>query len=238
MKQLQDIKGIIFDYGGTIDTNGKHWAEVLWESYQSIQIPINKEAFRAAYIHGEKTLALKPLIKPSHNFYDVLLIKAQIQIEFLIQEKHLTQSFTTDEYPQKIALNCYNYAKHCTSQALPVINYLSQKYKIVLVSNFYGNIHEVLKNFGLLCSFNDVIESAVVGVRKPDPAIFNLGVQALELEAHETVVIGDSFSKDIIPAKNAGCNTIWLKGIGWGEDTDDSIPDVIITDLKQLTDLL
>ena len=143
MKQLQDIKGIIFDYGGTIDTNGKHWAEVLWESYQSIQIPINKEAFRAAYIHGEKTLALKPLIKPSHNFYDVLLIKAQIQIEFLIQEKHLTQSFTTDEYPQKIALNCYNYAKHCTSQALPVINYLSQKYKIVLVSNFYGNIHEV-----------------------------------------------------------------------------------------------
>ena len=55
---------------------------------------------------------------------------------------------------------------------------------------------------------------------------------------HETVVIGDSFSKDIIPAKTAGCHTIWLKGEGWEESTDDSVPDAIITDLAQLIDLL
>ena len=30
MKTFTDIKGIIFDYGGTIDTNSRHWAEVLW----------------------------------------------------------------------------------------------------------------------------------------------------------------------------------------------------------------
>ena len=28
---LKDIKGVIFDYGGTIDTNSRHWAEVLWK---------------------------------------------------------------------------------------------------------------------------------------------------------------------------------------------------------------
>ena len=27
---LKDIKGVIFDYGGTIDTNSRHWAEVLF----------------------------------------------------------------------------------------------------------------------------------------------------------------------------------------------------------------
>lgn len=238
MERLANIKGIIFDYGGTIDTNGKHWAEVLWESYQKNQIPVNKDQFKAAYVHGERTLALKPIITPTHNFYDVLLIKVQIQIEYLIKENHLIRSNTTDEYPSKIAFDCFSYAKKCIDKALPVIKYLSEKYKIALVSNFYGNIHEVLKNFGLLCSFESVIESAVVGVRKPNPEIFSLGVNALEIEPHETVVIGDSFSKDIIPAKTAGCFTIWLKGIGWGEDTDDSIPDRIITDLKQLTDLL
>ena len=30
---MSSIKGIIFDYGGTIDTNGIHWSEVIWEQY-------------------------------------------------------------------------------------------------------------------------------------------------------------------------------------------------------------
>ena len=33
MKVL-DIKGIIFDYGGTLDTRGDHWSEVLWQGYE------------------------------------------------------------------------------------------------------------------------------------------------------------------------------------------------------------
>ena len=46
MKQFNNIKGIIFDYGGTIDTNGKHWAEVLWSRYKELNIPVSKEDFK------------------------------------------------------------------------------------------------------------------------------------------------------------------------------------------------
>ena len=60
MKTLKDIKGIIFDYGGTIDTNSRHWAEVLWEKYVAHQIPVTKEAFREAYVFGERSLAKFP----------------------------------------------------------------------------------------------------------------------------------------------------------------------------------
>ena len=35
---LKDIKGVIFDYGGTIDTNSRHWAEVLWSKYAEYPI--------------------------------------------------------------------------------------------------------------------------------------------------------------------------------------------------------
>ena len=52
MNTLKDIKGIIFDYGGTIDTNSRHWAEVLWEKYVEHQVPVTKEAFREAYVFG------------------------------------------------------------------------------------------------------------------------------------------------------------------------------------------
>jgi putative hydrolase of the HAD superfamily len=238
MKQFTNIKGIIFDYGGTIDTNGKHWAEVLWSRYKELNIPVSKEEFKKAYVHGERTLATQPLIKPSHDFYDVLLIKAKIQIEYLIQQGFLSSSEQADKYPEEIAKGCYNFAKEVVNKSLFVVKMLSIKYKLTLVSNFYGNINKVLKNFGLLCNFSSIIESAVVGVRKPDPAIFTLGVRELGFEAHEVAVIGDSFSKDIIPAKAAGCRTIWLKGEGWGEETDDSVPDAIITDLEQLLNIL
>lgn len=38
MNALKDIQGVIFDYGGTIDTNSRHWAEVLWAKYVEHQI--------------------------------------------------------------------------------------------------------------------------------------------------------------------------------------------------------
>ena len=66
---------------------------------------------------------------------------------------------------------------------------LSKKYKLVLVSNFYGNIQTILKDFGLLDFFDEIIESSVVGVRKPDPAIYRLGVDAMGFVAKNVLVV-------------------------------------------------
>ena len=86
--------------------------------------------------------------------------------------------------------------------------------------------------------FPIIIESAVVGVRKPDPRIFTLGVEALGLNPDEVIVVGDSMDKDIIPAGKAGCHTIWFKGEGWTNDpVDESAADKVITELNQILDL-
>ena len=70
----------------------------------------------------------------------------------------------------------------------------------MLVSNFYGNIEVVLKEFNLDGIFQEIVESAVVKVRKPDPRIYQLGVEALQLPPENIVVVGDSYDKDIVPA--------------------------------------
>ena len=49
MFESDKIKGIIFDYGGTIDSNGMHWAEVIWMAYQAEEVPVSKEIFRSGY---------------------------------------------------------------------------------------------------------------------------------------------------------------------------------------------
>ena len=107
--------------------------------------------------------------------------------------------------------------------------------KEFVVTVGYGNIQTILKDFGLFDFFADIIESSVVGVRKPDPAIYRLGVEAMGLPAENVLVVGDSFSKDVVPAKTVGCKVAWLKGEGWGnEEIDETLPDVIITDLPEL----
>lgn len=238
MEKLVDIEGIIFDYGGTIDTNGNHWAEVLWEKYMEMNIPVTKEEFKEAYVYGERTLATTPLIKPEHNFYDVLYIKVGLQMSFLSDKGYLKSGFVKEEYREQIAKKCYNYVLNTLEVTRPVIEKLSKQYKLVLVSNFYGNIETILGDFNLLCFFKEIIESSVVGVRKPDPAIFKLGVDSLGYMPQKIVVVGDSFSKDIVPAQKVGCKTIWLKGKGWLEEIDEAVPDVIISDLNQLPGLI
>ena len=60
-------------------------------------------------------------------------------------------------------------------------------------------------------------------------------VEALGLKPEECIVVGDSFYKDIEPAKKAGCQAVWFKGEGWTEQQyDETLPDKIITDLNQL----
>lgn len=219
------IKGYIFDYGGTLDTGGHHWGKVIWHAYERQQVPVSEAQFREAYVHGERTLGKNPIIQPDFTFRQTLEKKLQLQLEFLHQEDYLSPLLD----------DLYSRTQAETRKSREVLLRLQEQYPMVLVSNFYGNIQTVLSEFGLDGVFSQIIESAVVGVRKPDPRIFSLGVEALGLKPDEVVVVGDSIDKDIVPARQAGCHTVWFRGEGWTDDpVDESIPDRIITDLREL----
>lgn len=230
------VKGYIFDYGGTLDTAGTHWGQVLWQSYSKNNIPVSENEFREAYVHAERMLGKNHIIMPDYTFYKTLDAKLSIEMEYLASSGYWKAGENEIKTAREKILNeVYEGVKQETENSRIVLKTLSADYPMVLVSNFYGNINIVLEEFGFNNLFSAVIESAVVGIRKPDPEIFTLGVKALKLKPEETTVVGDSFTKDIIPASKAGCNTVWLKGKGWTEENfDETIPGRIITDLKQL----
>ena len=278
MKKL-DIKGIIFDYGGTLDTRGDHWSEVLWQGYEHFGIgvaadeevepgvSIHKQAFRDAYVYGERALAVNPIVTPDFHFEDILREKLILELNFLAgkelletgkddaekqaklgndsdaSSESLLLSLSDSEIHQ-IAVDMAHYINAKTLDLLQenkqVLEYLKQAgYPMVLVSNFYGNINQVLKDAEIDGYFKEVIESAVVGVRKPNPAIFALGVCALDLPASQVLVVGDTYGKDIIPAHKLGCHTLWIKGLQWEEkQVDESIPDGIIRKLSEMEEFL
>lgn len=278
MKKL-DIKGIIFDYGGTLDTRGDHWSEVLWQGYEHFGIgvaadeevepgvSIHKQAFRDAYVYGERALAVNPIVTPDFHFEDILREKLILELNFLAgkelletgkddaekqaklgndsdaSSESLLLSLSDSEIHQ-IAVDMAHYINAKTLDLLhenkQVLEHLKEAgYPMVLVSNFYGNINQVLKDAGIDGYFKEVIESAVVGVRKPNPAIFALGVCALDLPASQVLVVGDTYGKDIIPAHKLGCHTLWIKGLQWEEkQVDESIPDGIIRKLSEMEEFL
>ena len=83
------------------------------------------------------------------------------------------------------------------------------------------------------------MESATAGVRKPDPAIWQLGIDLAQRAPQDCIAIGDAFSKDIAPAHTLGCKTIWFRGEEWTpKSVDESIPTHIIEDLSELLTLL
>ena len=230
-------KGIIFDYGGTIDTNGIHWGEVIWEQYQRAETGISTKLFRDAYVHGERTLAKEPIIKPTHTFHDLLEIKTGIQFEYLRTQG--VQSMNTNK-AKAIVEGCYSQVLETLKTTCNIVKEISQNRPTVLVTNFYGNMPVVLKEFSLEKYFSTIVESSVVCIRKPDPQLFALGVKAIGLPAEEIVVIGDSYRKDIAPARSLGCKAVWLKKICWEEENIElgKEPTAIIDNLQKLPGIL
>ena len=230
------IKGIIFDYGGTIDTGGDHWSEVIWKAYTGAGVPVGKDDFREAYVYAERELAKTRHILPHHNFLDLLRIKMRIELGHLAERGILTAA-QAESFTEPTAAICYREARASVERTRPVLEALSQRFPLVLVSNFYGNVEAVLADFDLRKYFQSIIESAVVGVRKPDPRIFSLGVEALRLKPDEVLVVGDSYTKDIVPAESLGCHVAWSKGKGWTAEEDARTHPCIIPSLTALLPL-
>lgn len=230
------MAGYIFDYGGTLDTGGQHWGKTLWHAYERHHVPVTETQFREAYVYTERTLGRNPIIRPDFTFRQTLETKLHLQLEYL-------EEFCegVKEYGQPLLDDLYERTQTETAHSRRVLETLKERgLPMVLVSNFYGNMPVVLREFGFDGLFFRVIESAVVGIRKPDPRIFLLGVEALGLKPEEVTVVGDSLDKDIHPALKAGCQAVWLRGEGWtpASDNGDDPCCEIIDSLDELLEMI
>lgn len=216
------MRGALIDFGGTVDTDGIHWMQLFRMAYQSCGL--STDGLRDAYVYAERTLGRNAVITPETTFRDTIRTKLELQLEYMRMKADSLQLLDF----------CYGYVtENIRNVSAPVLTELSERMPLVLVTNFYGNMHTVLREFGLDACFTDVVESSAVGVRKPDPEIFRIGASRLGMQPSEVVAVGDSPDKDMIPAKAAGCRTVWLSGKGWSDDVSCS-PDRVISSLAEL----
>jgi putative hydrolase of the HAD superfamily len=221
---------IIFDYGGTLDTDGIHWSEKFWEAYQAFKIMVEKKKFRNAFVYSERKIV--NLIKSDFSLESTYETQLKYQMEYLVNE---------GLYPKSNFKLIEDMTKFCLTSVLKniefskkVLSTMVKEFNLGLISNYYGNLETVLNETDLRKYFNSFIDSADIGIRKPDTRIFELALKELNTRPNQTIVVGDSYGNDIIPAKELGCTTIWIEGKGWNIPIDTSNADIKIRSLKEL----
>jgi putative hydrolase of the HAD superfamily len=90
--------------------------------------------------------------------------------------------------------------------------------RLGVVSNSDGRVEEALIAAGLRECFDVVLDSALVGVEKPDPTIFRAALGALGVVPVEALYVGDLYDVDVAGARAAGMEAALLvpdaKGTG------------------------
>lgn len=210
MKPKHDIKGILFNFSGTIDTEGCEWFDLIWRKYRETGIPVSKSDYLHAHEYAETQIAEKGLIEPNFNSYQTLYTKLSLQIQYLTDKGLLSDNSCTHKYPQQLATLCYNRAIMHVRQNEQTLERLGARYRLGIVAQSYGNMPAVLVDYGLSPYFTDVIESSEVNLNKPDQALFRLSVDALHLAPEETLCVSNSLNNDLLPAQGIGCPTVWL----------------------------
>lgn len=109
-----------------------------------------------------------------------------------------------DEYIQY--LSSYN---HLFPNTIEILEYLKPKYKLHIITNGFQEIQDrKMENAKIHSYFENVINSEMAGVKKPNPAIFQLALNSAGVASENSIMIGDSLEADILGAKALGFHAL------------------------------
>ena len=83
--------------------------------------------------------------------------------------------------------------------------FLNQQYRLAVISNSDGGIQDAISAAGIADCFECIIDSAHVGVEKPDPAIFRAALNAMHVQPSESVYVGDSMPSTCSARVRSAC---------------------------------
>lgn len=230
------LEAVIFDFGGTLDTNGIHWSEQFRMTYDKAKLGINIDDFNEAYVKAEPKMY--ETVLEDDDLFSTLQKQSYLQLSYLTENKGYKFYNSPGVVASDISGTCCKYVVKCINKAVTVLDAFKGKIKYSIVSNFYGNIKSVLQSLDIADYFDSIIDSTTVNIRKPDERIFSLALDELNAKAENTLAVGDSYDKDIAPAKKLGCKTAWLNVQSWTKPEDISLADFIIKDFKELKNII
>ncbi|MDN3492683.1 YjjG family noncanonical pyrimidine nucleotidase [Winogradskyella bathintestinalis] len=112
---------------------------------------------------------------------------------------HLSQAYIDN-------LSSFN---HLFTGTIEILDYLKEKYQLHIITNGFEEAQDKkITTSNIKQYFKTITNSDMVGVKKPNPKIFNFALELAKAKPHESIMIGDSLEADIEGAHKIGMDTI------------------------------
>ena len=200
----QNIKHIFFDLDHTLwdfETNSNKTFEQIFDLNKII---LDFEEFKSNY---------QPINQKYWKLYrDEKVSKEDLRYGRLKDTFDRLNYPITDNQIYVLAKEYIDFLPHHNllfEGALELLNYLKPKYQLHIITNGFEEVqNKKLSNSNLLPYFKHIITSERVGVKKPNPKIFEYSLNLTGANASESIMIGDNLEADILGAEEVGLDTI------------------------------
>ena len=196
------IRAVLLDFGGTIADTKTDWEMVSERAKSRLEL----EDIRVDPVDLEN--AIKDTIEYRYQQHElgVELNSYEFFNHALGILGHKTDLDITDELEQIVYDE--GYVEFVTGLE-DVLMELSDSYKLALLSNSWLEApRQALRDNGYGRWFDVMLCSFDIGIPKPDPRIFEFGLDLLGVHAHEAVMVGDSLEADVKGALGAGLQAV------------------------------
>ncbi len=120
---------------------------------------------------------------------------------------------------------------------IPALQALIGKVKVGVFSNADDDsLRPLLKSTGI--RFDAIASSESTQVYKPAPEAFKAILNMLETEPENMWYVGDHLYDDVQGGNGMGLTTVWINRTGAELGPDDAVPDIEISDLRELPQII
>ncbi|CAM1361827.1 Noncanonical pyrimidine nucleotidase, YjjG family [Tenacibaculum litoreum] len=203
-REETEIKHLFFDLDHTLwdfDRNSKLTFQRIFEE-QQITIPIDE--FLEAYIPVN--------LKYWRLYREDKIEKTSLRYHRLKETFDSLKHIVSDDLINLISedyIRYLPYFNYLFDDAIEVLQYLENKYHLHIITNGFEEVQNLkLEKSGIHKFFKQIITSECVGVKKPNPKVFEFALNKAGAKAHQSVMIGDSYEADVMGAINSGMKAI------------------------------
>jgi len=194
-------RAVLFDFGGTLDGDGLHWPLRFHIAYREAGGEVAFRDFESLFKSVDRDLAELPKIRTMGQ-RAAIAATAALLIERLPDGGDVNVVRVIDTLHTAVLATI--------ARNRPMLERLAARYRLGVVSNFTGNLEPCLAELGIRPLFQSLADSTLVGAAKPDPKIFHVVLDELDVKPEDTWMVGDNPEADIRPAALLGMRTIWL----------------------------
>jgi HAD superfamily hydrolase (TIGR01549 family) len=242
-KLNKKYKAIFFDFGGTLmcaESDNVAHLHMMKDVIQRYNLSVSPEDMVTKYNSYLFTKEMTLLdTDPEEKSFTPLRESTKKAFRGVLREYNIQPSKEDFHWFSKSFFeNHIKYIKLFPETLLILRELKKINLHVGIISDIDNDFQDIqFKVFGISEIFDSITTSEEVQSYKPESKIFQVALNKARCRGEESIIIGDSYKKDIVGGKNMGMTTIWINKFSQNNSDNDKA-DFIVKDLKEISPIL